>query len=123
MEPVTPATGAAGASSRAQSAVTPALRKAAQDFEAIFVHQLLSTMRQASLPGTGSLGSSAQRIYQDVMDDEVARSISRAGGLGLAELLIRDVARRGAGQKGLKSPASRADDGVERAGTPEGGAR
>lgn len=114
-----PARAASGGTPPAEVART---RRAAQDFEALFVHQILASMRQASVAGGGLLSGSGQKLYQDMMDDEVARAVSRAGGLGLADLLVRDILRTGP-KKGLKSGAGPVDERAGSGGIPEGGTR
>ena len=101
----------------AASAMTPVeerrLRESAREVEAVFVQQLLKTMRQAS-PG-GPLSGTGQRVYQDMMDQELGRAIAKGGGLGLADMLVRDVLRRQGLEKNPSSEAPR----VPR--KPEGG--
>lgn len=67
------------------------LLKAAQGFEAIFVRQLMKTMR-TSLPGEGIFGKgSAGEIYGDMMDNAVAEVISKRGSLGIADVIYRQL--------------------------------
>lgn len=97
-----------GATLVANPAVTKAderrLREAAREIEAVFVQQLLKTMRQAS-PVGGVLSGTGQRVYQDMMDEQLGRAMAKGGGLGLADMLVRDVLRR---QAGAKNPSSQA---------------
>jgi flagellar protein FlgJ len=69
------------------------LRKAAQDFESVFLNHMLKTMRQSASSGPGPGSGSGERMYRDLLDDELAKSISRGGGLGLADVLVRDLVR------------------------------
>lgn len=103
---------------------TARLRVAAQEFEAVFIHQMLKTMRW-SLPVGGPLApGSGQKMYQDMLDDEMARSMARGGGLGLADVLVRDLLHRMTGEKNSSSPVTSwpISQGEGR-GNPEGGAR
>jgi flagellar protein FlgJ len=84
-------------SKRAGQPLKPAelarLRHAAQEFEAVFVEHMLKTMRQ-SFPQAGLFPSGAgQKLYQDLADQELARAMSRGGGLGLGDVLIRGLTR------------------------------
>ncbi len=67
------------------------LLEAAQDFEAIFVRQLLKTMRSTlttgGMFGSGSIGE----IYSDIMDNAVAEKIAERSGLGLAESIYKQM--------------------------------
>jgi flagellar protein FlgJ len=63
------------------------LYSACQDFEAIFVKQLLKAM-DATLQKDGPLdGGYAQRLYDDMLLDEYAAKISKTAKLGIAELM------------------------------------
>ena len=66
------------------------LRAAAQEFESIFVAQLLSTMRQSSTE-TDFLGenSTTMKIFSGMLDEKYAMEIAKTGQLGLAEMLIQ----------------------------------
>lgn len=64
------------------------LAQAAKAFEAIFVRQMISSMRSASL-GEDLLGSSASDQFRDMSDARVADSMAESGGLGIATLLLK----------------------------------
>jgi len=86
------------------------VRRAAQEFEAIVLGQMLKTMRQASATGPVALTGTSQKLYRDLMDDELAKVVSKKGGVGLADILVRDLLRLGPGpKKALKSPEPPAD--------------
>jgi peptidoglycan hydrolase FlgJ len=80
------------------------LRQAARDFESVMVEHMLKTMRQ-SFPKGGVLPAGPGRsLYQDLADEQLGRAISRGGGLGLGDVLIRGLTR--AGQQKASSPPS-----------------
>jgi flagellar protein FlgJ len=79
------------------------LRNTAQEIESIFLQQMLKLMRQASPNGQGPLSGQGQRVYQEMMDEQMGRALAKGGGLGLADMLIRDVLRR---QAAPKKPSS-----------------
>ncbi len=68
------------------------LRTAAQEFESVFVAQLLSTMRQSSTE-TDFLGenSTTMKIFNGMLDEKYAMEIAKTGQLGLAEMLIQQL--------------------------------
>ena len=75
----------------AASENTPAeIRDAAEQFEALLVQQMLKQMRSASLDDS-LFGSSRMELAHELFDAEVAKSLSRAGGLGLADMLVRQL--------------------------------
>ena len=71
-----------------------ALRKAVQGFEAYFIHQLLKQAR-ASLPEGGLMPqSNAKDIYEDMLDEARAEQVTKVGGFGLTEELMKQLSRK-----------------------------
>jgi peptidoglycan hydrolase FlgJ len=77
---------------RAQAKSSPdaALGKAASQFEAMFMQMLLKSMRD-SLPQDGMLDSEATRTYVGMLDQQLATSLSNKGGIGLADVLVKQL--------------------------------
>jgi peptidoglycan hydrolase FlgJ len=67
-----------------------ALREVARQFESVFTKMMLDSMRAASF-GDPLFGSDQADMYQDMMDDQLAIEMSQGKGLGLADLLIRQL--------------------------------
>ena len=63
------------------------LAKAAEQFEAIFLRQMMGAMRSASL-SEGLTDSSATDQFRDMADARTADSMAKTGSLGIAELLL-----------------------------------
>lgn len=63
------------------------LAKAAEQFEAIFLRQMMGAMRSASL-AEGLTDSSATDQFRDMADSRTADSMAKTGSLGIAELLL-----------------------------------
>jgi len=71
-----------------------AIREAARQFESIFTEMVLKSMRSAKLGD--DLGESQQSdMYQDMYDQQLAVQLSQGKGLGLADMLVRQLTRRG----------------------------
>lgn len=68
------------------------LRAAAQQFEALFTQTLLKQMREA-MPKGGLFDSDQGRFYEQMFDQQLASSLSAQGGLGLGEILVRQLSR------------------------------
>jgi peptidoglycan hydrolase FlgJ len=70
-----------------------ALREAARQFESIFTQMMLKSMRSASQAGSsGSMMDSDQsNFYRDMYDGQLAVQMSKGKGLGLADLLVRQL--------------------------------
>jgi flagellar protein FlgJ len=79
------------------------LKKAAQDFEAIVLRDVIKGMRQSGPAAKGLLSGTGQNLYQDMMDDELAKALARKGGLGLADVLVRGLTRHAYPQKNPSS--------------------
>ncbi len=67
------------------------IRKAAQEFEAIFIAQMLKVMRE-TIQESGLLGGGfGKTIYTELFDQEVALSLAKRGALGIANLLEQKI--------------------------------
>jgi peptidoglycan hydrolase FlgJ len=67
-----------------------ALEKAAKGFEAVFMRQLLGSMRNASL-GEGIDGSSAVEQFREMSDANMADNLASKNSLGIAQLLLKSL--------------------------------
>jgi peptidoglycan hydrolase FlgJ len=72
------------------------LREVARQFESIFTKMMLDSMRKASF-GDPMFGSDQGDMYQGMMDDQMAVQLSQGRGIGLADMLIRQLSHAGAG--------------------------
>jgi len=70
-----------------------ALQAAARQFEALFLQMMLKGMRAASF-GDPLFGSSQMELYRDLADRQVALDLAGRTGLGLSELLARQLGGR-----------------------------
>src|SRR5256885_14938058 len=70
------------------------LREAARQFESLFTKMMLDSMRKASF-GDPMFGSDQGDMYQGMMDDQLAVQMSSGKGLGLADMLIRQLSQTG----------------------------
>ena len=59
------------------------LRDACEGFESIFIQKMWQQMR-ATLPKEGLLKGREEAYWQDMYDQELAKSMTSAGGIGLA---------------------------------------
>ncbi|NPA49964.1 MAG: hypothetical protein GXO20_08280 [Thermodesulfobacteria bacterium] len=75
-----------------------ALKKACQEFEALFLYQILKGLRK-TVPEGGFWPKSFQReLYEDFFYQEVSREVA-ARGTGLGKLLYRELAKKYGGVK------------------------
>jgi flagellar protein FlgJ len=68
------------------------IRAAAQEFEALFLQMVMKSMR-ATTSQDGFMESDASRFFTGMLDEQMARDISRTGGIGLAKVLEEQLAR------------------------------
>ena len=66
------------------------IQSMAADFEAIFVRQMLNTMRTSSL-GEGLFDGQGTEQFRDMQDAKVAESMAEKGVFGIAQLLTRHL--------------------------------
>lgn len=78
-----------------QSALNPdneaaTLREVAAQFESLFTTMMLKSMRQASL-AEGIFDSNHSKTYREMADQQLAMDLSKRGGLGLQDVIIRQL--------------------------------
>jgi peptidoglycan hydrolase FlgJ len=85
--------GIAALKNEAKTQAPTALKEAARQFESLFTQMLLKSMREANKGfGEDSLfGSDQADMYQDMFDDQMALQLSKGKGLGLADMLVRQL--------------------------------
>jgi len=93
------------------AAVQPAaqvdqLKKVAKQFEAVFLRQMIGSMRSAS-DGEGIFDSSATQQFRDMSDSKLADNMADKGVLHVADLLVKQFGARLSGA----AAAAPKDDG------------
>jgi len=74
--------------------VTTKLHKAAEDFTAVALNELLKPMFDSvDISGGPFGGSSVEEQFKPVMVSEIAKQIARSGGLGLAVPVYQQMLR------------------------------
>ena len=70
-----------------------ALREACEGFEAMFLSMMYKQMR-ATVPEGGLFGkkSNAMNIFEDMRDTELMNEISKSGGIGIADMMYKQLA-------------------------------
>jgi flagellar protein FlgJ len=72
------------------------LKAACAEMEALFLNLLLSEMRKTVPKGGLTGGGSQEEIVRSLLDSEMTKNMARAGGVGLAEMLYRQLSPAGA---------------------------
>ena len=68
------------------------LMSVSHQFESIFIHQLLKSMR-STIQKSGLFDSHATRMYESMHDQEMANLMSEKRSIGLAEIVYKDLVR------------------------------
>jgi peptidoglycan hydrolase FlgJ len=99
--------GIAALKNDAKAQAPTALKEAARQFESLFTQMLLKSMREANKSfGEDSLfGSDQGEMYQDMFDDQIAMQLSKGKGLGLADMLVKQL-QQGVSQTSSSAPAA-----------------
>lgn len=65
--------------------------KAATDFEALLLHQMLQAM-WSTVPSEGMLGGSREEdLYRDMLNDALSKQIAEGQSIGIKEVVLRDL--------------------------------
>ena len=70
------------------------LRKAAKDFEAVFLYQVLKQMRNTIHKEEMFHGGTGEDLFSDMMDEEIARTMASRGSSGIGEAIYQQLCRR-----------------------------
>ena len=79
------------------------MRKVAQEFESLFLNEMLKSMRSANevLGKENPLNTPAAKQYQEMYDQQLSVTLSRqGGGIGLADVLMRQMSKNKAAVPG-----------------------
>jgi len=81
---------------RAEAASAPnkAINEVASQFEALFVQQMMKSMRDA-VPKSDLMNSDHLDTYQAMADQQMAVNLSQRGGIGIARMLVEQMLTRG----------------------------
>ena len=81
---------------RAEAASAPnkAINEVASQFEALFIQQMMKSMRDA-VPKSDLMNSDHLDTYQAMADQQMAVSLSQQGGIGIARMLVEQMQTRG----------------------------
>jgi Rod binding domain-containing protein len=78
---------------RAADSATSEVRRAAEEFEAVFLAEMLAPMFEGlDTDGLGG-GGMGEQIFRPMLVERYAESISRSGGVGIADSIVRELMR------------------------------
>jgi flagellar protein FlgJ len=67
------------------------LKKAAEDFEALFINQLMQSMRRTVLKSKLLEDAPGREVYQSLFDREISKKMAQKGALGVGKIIYRNV--------------------------------
>lgn len=71
------------------------LRDVSKQFEAVFINMLLKNMRSTIPEDQGYIEkSNATKTYESMLDEEMAEQMSKAGGIGLSDMIYKSLVKR-----------------------------
>ena len=68
-------------------------RAAAEEFEAVFLSQMLSHMFAGIKTSKAFGGGPGEEIYRTMMVQEYGKAMSKSGGVGIADAVMREIIR------------------------------
>ena len=89
--PLIPDAAAAGNLVKSKKATPQEAGKAAQDFEAVFLSQMLAPMWAGVGENNYMGGGSAEDTYHSMLVNEYGKLLSKTGGLGIADAVKREM--------------------------------
>ena len=108
---------------RAEASAAPnnALEEVASQFEALFIQQMMKSMRDA-IPQGDLMGSEHVDTYQAMADQQMSLNLAEEGGIGLARMLVEQMQTKGyVPNDGRITDANKIDLKTNEPRHPEGG--
>jgi Rod binding domain-containing protein len=68
-----------------------AAKKVAREFESVFVGMMLKSMRETVGKDSLTNGGHGEEVYRSLLDQEYAKAISENNGLGISNLLEKEL--------------------------------
>ena len=84
-----------------------ALRQVAKQYESLFTRMMIKSMRDA-VGKDPIFGSDEEQTYQEMYDDQLSIEMTKGHGLGLADMLVRQLQRVAGGNKTDAAQTSKA---------------
>jgi peptidoglycan hydrolase FlgJ len=66
-------------------------RETAEEFEAFFLSQVFSSMSAGLETDPTFGGGESEKIFRDMLNNEYSTSMSRQGGIGIADAVYREI--------------------------------
>lgn len=74
------------------------LRKVAEDFEAVFIGQMLKPLFENLGAEEPFSGGESEKMWRGLQVDEYGKAITKAGGIGLSDTILKEMIKLQEGQ-------------------------
>lgn len=99
-----------------------AMRQAATEFESLFLTQLTSALHSSSSEDEDNLfGSDATNMYRQMFSEQLAKTMAEGGGVGLAEIILRQMQASRSGKNSVAPVIDRVKDAMRSLSSAEAG--
>ncbi|WP_454018745.1 rod-binding protein [Azospirillum sp. Marseille-Q6669] len=88
------------AESRVDPAIRAKIRQSANEFESVFVSQMLGHMLDGIEVDQNFGGGHAEEMFRSMLTNEYGKQVSRSGGFGIADQVYRELLRAQEGNHG-----------------------
>ncbi len=75
----------------AKTDVEISARKSADEFEAIFISQMLKSMSTGIKTDGPFGGGHSEEIYRDLMNEQMGKAVTKQGGIGISDAIYREL--------------------------------
>lgn len=82
----------------APKGINPQIDKAAQDFEAVFVTQMVQLMMEQVEVDENFGGGHGEEMFRGVLSENIGKEISRGSGIGLSDVVREQLLKLQSGQ-------------------------
>lgn len=66
-------------------------REAAEDFESVFIHQMMEFMWSGMETDGPFSGGHSEGVFRSMLNEQYAENISESGGIGIADNVYREI--------------------------------
>ncbi len=71
------------------------LKEACTEFESYFLNMMFKSMRKTVVCNGGIfVKSNAEKIFQDMLDEQMTDKMAKQGGIGLADMMYKQLSRQ-----------------------------
>lgn len=71
------------------------LKEACVEFESYFLNMMFKSMRKTVASNDGIFGkSNAEKIFQEMLDEQLTDKMAKTGGIGLANVMYKQLSKR-----------------------------